>query len=123
MSEHDQLNEQITNLEEQIQKIKDQLMAIGDMRPGNLTEQKHPSKSANHPYYQLSYTHKNRSRTEYIREAFLEDIRHEISEYELFRKLTAQWTDLAVEKAAVKLKLLRATTPRAKRRPTPRKTG
>ena len=122
MNSHDQLTEQIANLEKQIEKIKEQLMSIGDMRPGNLTEQKHPSKSANHSYYQLSYTHKNRSRTEYIREVFLNEIRQEISEYEQFKQLIAQWTDLAVEKATARLKLLRATTPRAKRRPTPRKT-
>lgn len=121
MNDHDQLSEQIMELEVQIQEIKDQLMGVGDMRPGNLTEQKHPSKSANHPYYQLSYTHKNRSRTEYIREAFLDEIKQEISEYERFRQLIAQWTDLAVERASVKLKLLRATTPRAKRRPSPKK--
>jgi len=121
MNDRDQLSEQIMELDVQIQEIKDQLMGVGDMRPGNLTEQKHPSKSANHPYYQLSYTHKNRSRTEYIREAFVDEIKQEISEYERFRQLIAQWTDLAVERASAKLKLLRATTPRAKRRPSPKK--
>lgn len=119
MNDQEELNRQIQAAEEQIQRIKQKLMNIGDMRPGNLTEQFHPSKSPNHPYHQLSYTHKSRSYTEYIREAFLDDINRELREYDRFRELIAQWTDLAIAKATTRLTLLRATTPRARNRPTP----
>ncbi len=121
MTDHDELNKQIQATDEEIQQIKQELMTIGDMRPGNLTAQFHPSKSPNHPYHQLSYTHNSRSYTEYIREAFLDDIRQEIREYERFRELTNKWTDLAIRKATAKLARMRATTPRAKYRSAPTK--
>jgi hypothetical protein len=121
MTTQDELKLEIAQVEEAISQIKNELMNIGDMRPGNLTQQSHPSKSPNHPYYQLSYTHNSRSRTEYIREAFVEEIEGQIAEYERFRQLISQWTTLAIQKATAQLKLRRQTTPRATKRPTPQK--
>lgn len=121
MPQNQTLENEIAEADEAIELIKQQLMHIGDMRPGNLTQQSHPSKSPNHPYHQLSYTHNSRSRTEYIREAFVDDIRNQIAEYERFRELTSQWTALAIQKAIAQLQLKRKTTPRAQRRPTPNK--
>lgn len=122
MTSQENLQQQIAQADEAIRQIKHELMNIGDMRPGNLTQQSHPSKSPNHPYHQLSYTHNSRSRTEYIREAFVEEIQEQIAEYERFRQLNSQWTALAIQKATALLKLRRLTTPRATHRTTPKHT-
>ncbi len=119
MTQQEELLREIDNVEKAIEQVKNELMQIGNMRPGNLTQQSHPSKSTN-PYHQLSYTHNSRSRTEYIREAFVQEIKDQIAEYEHFRQLTAQWTSLAIQKATTQLKLRRMTTPRAKSRLAPK---
>jgi len=53
----------LKQIENQIQKIKDELWEMGEMRPGSLTVQYKVPKEKKGPYYQLSYTHKMRSRT------------------------------------------------------------
>ena len=45
------------------------------MRPGSLTRQYKDPKSQTGAYYQLSYTLDMRSRTEYIRKEWVNDIR------------------------------------------------
>ena len=66
--------------DKQIQAIKEELMAIGPMRPGTLTQQyRDPGQHAG-AYYQLSYTHKMKSRTEYVRAGHVERLRGEIEQ-------------------------------------------
>ena len=99
------LTEKLNQLENQIQKIKDELWEIGEMRPGSLNLQYKVPKAKKGPYYQLSYTLKMRSRTQYVRAEYVVEIRQQIEVYKRFKKLIEKWIDLAIEHSQIKMKL------------------
>jgi len=102
-------------LEEHIQRIKTELASLGDMRPGSLSKQfnvcgkagcrcKDPLNPQRHgPYYQLSWVHRGKSTTQFIRRPFLRQVRAQIATYNKFRKLTDQWVNLSLKIAQAKL--------------------
>ncbi len=94
----------LKQIENKIQKIKDELWEIGEMRPGSLTLQYKVPKEKKGPYYQLSYTHKMRSRTQYVRAEFVDETRQQIEVYKRFRKLIEEWIDIAIEHSQIKMK-------------------
>ncbi len=78
---------------------------MGAMRPGTLSQQyKSPEKKAG-SYWQLSYTRKMRSRTEYIRPTSIAEIQQQIAAYKRFKTLVDQWVDLAIEYSKLKMGL------------------
>jgi hypothetical protein len=93
----------LTQIEKTIEKIKQELQTIQQMRPGSLTRQYHNPKDKTGAYYQLSYTHKMKSRTEYVRSEFVPKIREEISEYKRFRVLVNQWVELAIKRSKMQM--------------------
>ena len=93
----------LSQIEKKIEKIKQQLVTIQQMRPGSLTRQYRNPKDKTGAYYQLSYTHKMKSRTEYVRAEFVEMIEEQISEYKRFRKLVDQWVELSIEHSKVQM--------------------
>ena len=95
----------ISQIEQQIKNIKVQLQKIGPMRPGSLTKQYRIPKEKIGPYYQISYTYKMKSHTEYVRPEFVENIRSQIASYKLFKKLIAQWIDLSIKLSQLTMKL------------------
>ena len=58
-------------------------------------------------YYQLSYTHKMRSRTEHVWPEHVPRLKKEIAEYKKFKKLTTEVIDLSIELSKAKIALLR----------------
>jgi Family of unknown function (DUF6788) len=92
-----------TQIEKKIEKIKQELQTIQQMRPGSLTRQYHNPKDKTGAYYQLSYTHKMKSHTEYVRSEFVPKIRREISEYKRFRVLVNQWVELAIKHSKMQM--------------------
>lgn len=97
-----QMKRKMDQIDKRIQKIKQALMTIGEMRPGSLTHQyKIPAKKQG-AYYQISYTHKMRSRTDYIRSNAVKSTRAQIIEYKKYKKLTEQWVELAIEHAKLR---------------------
>lgn len=104
-------------IERRIQRIKDSLATIGEMRPGSLSKQynvcgtpgcrcKDPENPQKHgPYYQLSYVHRKKSTSQFIRPKFLREARAQITEYRRFRKLVDEWVNLALEHARLKLEM------------------
>lgn len=95
----------LQQIEDQINKIKIELHNLGEMRPGSLSRQyKIPQKQIG-PYYQLSYTHKMKSRTEYIRSEFVNEIKQQVATYKKFKKLMEKWIELAIEHSRLKMKL------------------
>ena len=114
-------NQRIQNLQQGIQTIKVQLTALGDMRPGSLSKQynvcgksgcrckdsKNPKRHG--PYYQLSYVHRGKSTSQFIRAHLLKTVKAEITTYKTFRKLTDDWIHLAL--AIAKLKLAASRNP------------
>lgn len=105
----------IQSLEQRIQRIKAELASLGDMRPGSLSKQynvcgkagcrcKDPQNPQRHgPYYQLSWVHRGKSTTQFIRRPFLPQVRAQIATYNRFRKLTDQWVNLSLRIAQTKL--------------------
>ena len=90
-------------IEKTIEKIKQELQSIQQMRPGSLTRQYRNPKDKTGAYYQLSYTHKMKSRTEYVRPQFVAQIKEQISEYKRFRKLVDQWVELSIQHSKMEI--------------------
>jgi len=109
----------IQMLEQRIQQIKAELAALGEMRPGSLSKQynvcgkpncrcKDSQNPQRHgPYYQLSWVHRGKSTTQFIRRPFLPAVRAQIATYNKFRKLTDEWVNLALRLAHAKLQAAR----------------
>ncbi len=110
------MNTDLRRHEKRIAAIKRELQKIGDMRPGSLSRQfntcgnpkcrcKDPEDPRRHgPYFQLKYTRKGKSRTEFVRREQVEDIRRQLSNYARFRDLTEEWVDLSIEIARLRKK-------------------
>jgi len=109
----------IQQLEQRIQQIKAELAALGEMRPGSLSQQynvcgkpncrcKDPQNPQRHgPYYQLSWIHRGKSTTQFIRPPLLPQVRAQIATYSKFRKLIDEWVTLALRLAQAKLQAAR----------------
>ena len=109
-------------LTDKIQHIKAALLALGDLRPGALSEQYNTCRTPgcrckadppqrHGPYHQLSYSHHGRSRTENIRPEHIDAVNSQIANYHKLRDLIDQWIDTAIE-----LDRLRRNTPPIKSR-------
>lgn len=110
---------QLKIIEKRIERIRRELQDIGPMRPGSLNKQytvcgksgcrcihaKNPRKHG--PYYQLSYVHKGKSTSRFIRPQFVREIKKELLVYKTFRRLTDEWVRLALEASSIGLAALR----------------
>ena len=86
----------IQQIEQRIDRIKRMLLEIGPMRPGSLTRQyKDPQHHAG-AYWQISYTRRMKSRTEYVRREWVKDIRRQTTTHKRFKGLVDQWIDLSI---------------------------
>ena len=97
----------IKNLEKKIEKKRALIAALGSMRPGSLTKQYRNSKEKTGEFYQLSYTHLSRSRSELVRPDHVKIIRDELKEYQKHKKLCGELLELSIELSKAKLKLLK----------------
>jgi len=87
----------IRQIEQRIERIKRTLSEIGPMRPGSLTRQyKDPQHHAG-AYWQISYTRRMKSRTEYVRKDWVKELRRQIATHKRFKGLVDQWIDLSIE--------------------------
>ncbi|MGK5089904.1 DUF6788 family protein [Bdellovibrionota bacterium FG-2] len=123
-------------IEKRITRIKEELQTIGDMRPGSLNQQYtvcgktgcrcvDPDNPQKHgPYYQLSYVHNGKSTTQFIGSQSVDKVRQQLENYKIFRALTAEWVDLALQFAKDNLAVEKeALKNAAKRKPaTTKKT-
>lgn len=101
-------------IEKKIDGIKEELREIGEMRPGSLSKQynvcgvggcgckdpKYPRKHG--PYYQLSYVHKGKSTTRFVRKNEVKTVKVQLANYKRFRKLMDDWIRLALGYAEIK---------------------
>ncbi len=97
-----------------IERIKTLLAALGDMRPGSISEQynvcgnpncrcKDPENPKKHgPYYQLSYTHNGKHTTEHVKRDVVNDAKQQIKNFRRFKELTDEWVDLSVTVAKMR---------------------
>ena len=95
----------IAKIEQRIEAIKMELMGLGDMRPGSLSIQ---TRSWGGQYCQLSYTHRGKGHTEYIRDDIREQTKQQLQNYKRFKALTLEWVDRATELAKIKAQLKKA---------------
>lgn len=106
----------IESLQRKIDQIKKKLVALGDLRPGALTEQfnvcgnprcrcKADPPQKHGPYYQLSWTRNRKSTTRFVRKPHLRAVRSQIKNYDRLQALLDQWIDAAIELCDLRLKL------------------
>lgn len=95
----------VRRIERRIGRIKQALQKIGPMRPGSLTRQYKNPKEKSSPYWQISYTRNMKSRSDYVRQGCVADIRKQIAAYKRFKRLTDEWIDLSIELSKLKMKL------------------
>lgn len=105
----------IKQLEKKISSIKEQLFSLGDMHPGSLSKQwnicgnpickcKDAEKPKKHgPYYNLSYSHKGRSTSRFIKADFVGQIEEQLKNYKTFKGLIEEWKASAAELSKMKI--------------------
>ena len=95
----------IQQIEQRIDRIKRTLLEIGPMRPGSLTRQyKDPQHHAG-AYWQISYTRRMKSRTEYVRREWVKELRRQIATHRRFKRLVDQWIDLGIEHSRLTMQI------------------
>ena len=82
--------------EKRIRALLAGMAKLGAMRPGTLTVQYRNPAEKMTPFNQLSYTHRGKSRSEYVRPESLATIRKEVDAYKKFRLLVEDITDLSL---------------------------
>jgi hypothetical protein len=100
----------LKKLDERMQRVQDQLRALGPMRPGTLTRQYRQPRNRQGGFWQLSYTHHMKSRSEYVRPNEVAAMRQEIAAFRRFKKLTASWVDLALARSQWRVQLARTSS-------------
>ena len=91
-------------MKRKIERIKKDLMELCPMRPGSISRQYRRPKQKERPFYQISYTHRMRSHSEYVRPENLETLRQEVANFKKFRKLIDRWVDLALKASQTRVK-------------------
>jgi hypothetical protein len=99
------MDKKLDQIEKKIAKIKEELARIGEMRPGSLTYQYQKPKEKKGGFYQISYTYRMKSKTEYVKAEFVQDLKSQIATFKRFKKLIQQWVDLAIEHSQQKIRL------------------
>lgn len=99
------MRKKLDPIEKKIARIKEELRRIGEMRPGSLTYQYQRPKEKKGGFYQISYTYRMKSKTEYVKAEFVEDLRGQIATFKRFKKLMQQWVDLAIRHSQMKINL------------------
>ena len=109
------MKKSIKNLKIEIEEIKRQIAALGDLRPGSISEQynvcgkkgcrcKADPPEKHGPYYQLSYTRKGKSRSMFVKKGKVAEVEKQVENYRLLKSLVDRWVDLAIELADLKMK-------------------
>jgi len=102
----------ILQIERRIDRIKRTLLEIGPMRPGSLTRQYKDPQHNTGAYWQISYTRRMKSRTEYVRKEHVKEVRRQTVTHKRFKRLVDQWIDLSIEHSRLTMQI---AEPRASR--------
>ena len=87
----------IEQIERRIDRTKRALLEIGPMRPGSLTRQYKDPQHQTGAYWQISYTRRMKSHTEYVRREWVKNLRRQIASHKRFKRLVELWIDLSIE--------------------------
>ena len=100
-------NKKVETLLTKIKAIKNELLTIEAMRPGSVTRQKYIRGEKTWLYWQISYTQNKRSKTEYLRDEFVSQIKTEVKNYKRFKTLVEKLVHLNIELSKERLKILK----------------
>ena len=95
-------------LQREIARIKQALAALGELRPGSLSQQynvcgkptcrcKASPPEKHGPYYQVSYTRKGRSGTKFVRREQVASVKRQLRNYTKLRQLVDRWVEAGAE--------------------------
>ena len=98
----------LQQIEKRLERIKAALQGIGPMRPGSLTRQYRDPETRAGAYWQISYTRRTKSRTEYVRKEWVTEIRKQIATHKRFRRLIEQWGDLSIEHSQLTMRIAKS---------------
>jgi len=104
--------QRLAKIEKEIERIKQRIAELGIIRPGSLTRQFKDPRNKRGAYYQVSYTHRMESKTDYVRSDSLAEVRRQIRDYNTLKRLIKRWVELGIEYSKLSMK----------RRLRPRKT-
>ena len=98
----------LQQIEKRIERIKAALQEVGPMRPGSLTRQYRDPETRTGGYWQISYTRRMKSRTEYVRKEWVTEIRKQIATHKRFRRLIDEWGDLRIEHSQLTMQIAKS---------------
>jgi hypothetical protein len=96
---------EIAKLQDKVLQVKSKLAAIGPMRPGKLTRQYKDPKARTGAYWQLNYTYRMKSRTEYVRPESLGRIKKENGAFKRFKAMVDALISLELRISTLKSEL------------------
>jgi len=99
---------QLIRWQDQLSQAQADLARLGPMRPGSLSRQYKDPVARTGAYWQLSYTHAMRSRTRYVRQDELPDLKPQLANFRRFRRLVDRCVDLSIKIAERQTKLRRS---------------
>jgi hypothetical protein len=113
------------SLDKRIQKIKQRIAALGDLRPGAISQQynvcgnpgcrcKATPPIKHGPYHQLSFTWKGKSSTRFVRDEEVPQVEKQLDNYRRLRELVDEWIRLAAELSDLRIHEQRQTAERTK---------
>ena len=98
------MSTELEKKEKRIRALIAGMSKLGAMRPGTLTVQYRNPAEKKTPFNQLSYTHRGRSRSEYVRPENLAAVTSEVEAYKKFRTLIEEVTELSLEASRLRHK-------------------
>ena len=104
------MSAQLKRIEGQIKRIKQELLALGPMRPGSITRQYRLPKEKLRPFYQISYTFRMRSRSEYVRQEDVAALRKETANFKRLKTLVDRWVELELAASQLRVRSGREKT-------------
>jgi len=95
----------LREIEAQIERIKAELVKLPPvLRPGSLTRQYANPPEKKGAYWQVSYTRKMKSKTEYVKPECVSSVRKQIAAYKKLKKLSDKWVELGLEASRLSMK-------------------
>jgi hypothetical protein len=113
-------------IDQRIAAIKRELSLLGPLHPGSLSRQynvcgnpacrcKADASQRHGPYYQLSYSHRKRSSSRFVRDPEVDDVTQQLENYGRLRALVEEWVGLGIERARLR-RTARNTPPSSQKR-------
>ena len=98
------MSTELKEKEKRIRALLAGMAKLGAMRPGTLTVQYRNPAEKKTPFHQLSYTHRGRSRSDYVRPENLAAVTGEVETYKRFKLLVEEVTELSLEASRLRHK-------------------